>query len=324
MRARLVIAAGALALSARGVAAQDAQCTNQVKQAQDACQKAVDLFNFMAPQLGTSQAGGNATLGVGGVLGGLGHFSLGLRANVMQGTIPDFNGVNVDTSGIQQSDLGGKDQLLGLPTVEAAIGLYKGFPMGLSHIGGVDAIVSASYVPEVTGDQVDLRVPSGNLKLGYGARVGVLEEHGLVPAVSVTYLQRSLPTMNIVGKPNDDTLAVSGLDLKTTAWRIVASKHLLLLTLAAGFGQDKYSSKANLDVTVNEPGFRVQGTAITFNQDMTRTNMFLDAGLNLFVFKLIGEVGQVSGGSVSTYNSFGTKKADDSYLYGSIGLRFGW
>src|SRR5215212_2514924 len=60
---------------------------DQTRAAQDACQKAIDLFNYMAPQLGISITGGNATLGKGGTLGGLGHFSLGLRLNVVQGSI---------------------------------------------------------------------------------------------------------------------------------------------------------------------------------------------------------------------------------------------
>ena len=50
----------------------------------DACQKVADLFNYMNMQLGTWVAGGNPTLGQGGTLGGLGHFSVGVRANVMK------------------------------------------------------------------------------------------------------------------------------------------------------------------------------------------------------------------------------------------------
>ena len=40
--------------------------------AQDACQQAYDLYQFMSPQLGLALAGGNATIGQGSVLGGLG------------------------------------------------------------------------------------------------------------------------------------------------------------------------------------------------------------------------------------------------------------
>src|SRR5438093_4751547 len=67
---------------------------------QDACQQAIDLFNYMRPQLGIAIAGGNATLGQGGTLGGLPHFTLGLRANVLQGSVPQV--VQPATNGAQQ------------------------------------------------------------------------------------------------------------------------------------------------------------------------------------------------------------------------------
>src|SRR3954471_15647942 len=53
--------------------------------AQDACQKAVDIFAFMTPQLGIGLVGGNATLGATSALGGIGHFSIGVRGNATRG-----------------------------------------------------------------------------------------------------------------------------------------------------------------------------------------------------------------------------------------------
>src|SRR5438105_6671296 len=67
---------------------------DQTRAVQDACQKAIDLFQFMAPQLSIALTGGNATLGQGSTLGGLGHFSLGLRANVLRGDLPQFDNSN--------------------------------------------------------------------------------------------------------------------------------------------------------------------------------------------------------------------------------------
>src|SRR3954468_2479499 len=52
---------------------------------QDACQKAVDIFAFMTPQLGIGLVGGNATLGATRALGGIGHFSIGVRGNATRG-----------------------------------------------------------------------------------------------------------------------------------------------------------------------------------------------------------------------------------------------
>src|SRR5674476_357993 len=72
-----VIVAGILAV-AIAAPMQAQTCSTQTA---DACQKAVDLLNFMTPQLSTALVGGNPTLGQGGVLGGLGHFSIDIRAS---------------------------------------------------------------------------------------------------------------------------------------------------------------------------------------------------------------------------------------------------
>jgi hypothetical protein len=56
---------------------------------------------------------------------------------------------------------------------------------------------------------------------------------------------------------------------------------------------------------------------------MTRTNMFVGAYMNLFIFKLEGEFGQVSGGSLpAAFNSFGADPAK-TRSYFTLGLRFG-
>src|SRR5919199_6269481 len=67
----------------------------------DACQKVIDLYKYMNVQLGTSVAGGNATLGQGGSLGGLGHFAVDLRANAMRASVPD-----VEATGVQAGPAG--------------------------------------------------------------------------------------------------------------------------------------------------------------------------------------------------------------------------
>jgi hypothetical protein len=44
----------------------------------------------------------------------------------------------------------------------------------------------------------------------------------------------------------------------------------------------------------------------------------------MLLMKVVGEVGMVSGGTIDTYNTFSGKRADDSRLYGSVGLRLGF
>jgi hypothetical protein len=308
----------------------------------DACQKAIDVFQFMAPQLGTSVAGGNAVLGRGGALGGVGRFSVGLRANVVQGALPQLQDVQLSTGGPQRSNLDARNQFVGLPAAEVSASVFPGVSVGITRVGGVDAIVSAFYVPNYESDGFALRTDGGAVKLGYGGRLGLVQETAFLPGVSVTYLRRDLPRISVTadaqsasGASSADTVRLTGLQTKTSAWRLVASKRLPFIGFAVGAGQDRYDSRADLSAFVAPragvvgavpyatPAF--DGRIAATSQTLTRTNYFADVQFNLFVFKLVAEVGQVSGGTVRpTYNTFGDRTAGESYTYGALGARFGF
>ena len=336
MKARLFVLFAGVTLAATSAEAQQGidtqRCpatTNAQRISQDACQKAIDLFAYLAPQLATSIAGGNATLGMAGSLGGLGHFSAGLRVNALQGSLPQVQNVTLQTNGAANSPaIDTKTQLFPMPTAELAIGVFKGLPLAITNVGGVDLLVSAAYLPEFNSSGVSVKVPNGSLKLGYGARVGILQESLLVPGVSVSYVRRDLPTVNIAANSGSDSLYVNNFSLKTTAWRVVASKGLLLFGLAAGVGQDKYESSTDIGAHVAArtvpPTPAVNTVPVSLSQNITRTNVFADLSMNLLLFKLTGEIGQVSGGTISTYNTFNGKQAADSRIYGSVGARFGF
>ena len=342
MKARLFVLFAAVTLAATSAEAQQGVDTqrcppgtangfgvpDQTRASQDACQKAIDLFQYLAPQLGTTIAGGNATLGQAGSLGGLGHFSAGLRINALQGSLPQVQNVTPVVTGAVKSQYDTKTQLFPMPTAELAIGIFKGLPLAITNVGGVDLLVSAAYLPEFNSSGVSVKVPNGSLKLGYGARVGILQESLLVPGVSVSYIRRDLPTVNIAANSGSDSLYVNNFSLKTTAWRVVASKGLLLFGLAAGVGQDKYESStdasAHLAARTVPPVSAFNSVPVSLSQNITRTNVFADLSMNLLLFKLTGEIGQVSGGTISTYNTFNGKQAADSRIYGSVGARFGF
>ena len=291
--------------------------------AQDACQKAVDIFAFMTPQLGIGLVGGNATLGTGGALGGVGRFSIGVRGNGIRGRMPQVGSVNAAITGAVRSDYGVDNQVMGLPAVEGALGLFGGIPLGLTRAFAVDALLSATYVPELSASNVALSLPDGSLKIGYGARVGLLQESFATPAVSLTYLKRDLPTASIVASSGNDQISVNDIAVKTTAWRAVAGKSLGFFGLAIGGGKDEYDSRATGAVEVNEAGFNVTGGPYDLAQKVSRTNMFVDASLNFPFVKFAVEIGRVSGGKIDTYNTFSGKRADDALTYASVGLRVG-
>ncbi|GAC1691877.1 MAG: hypothetical protein NVS9B3_10420 [Gemmatimonadaceae bacterium] len=293
----------------------------------DVCQKAIDLYRYMFPQLGTSIAGGNATLGQGGSLGGFPHFALGFRVNGVVGTLPQVDKITPDVqNGTNSGPIPTTSQTLPMPVVDAAIGIFAGLPVGLTNIGGVDLLINASYLPEFTNGQVSVKTPSGRLKVGYGARIGLLQESLLVPGLSVSYIRRDLPTVDIIGTtspagtpPVPGTLAVTKLVNKVGSFRVTASKTFITFGLAAGIGRDTYEGSSTIVGTHNG-----QSRSASVGQTMTRANLFADGYFDLGPMKLVGEIGMASGGTMQTYNTFVDKKADDSRVYGSAGVRFGF
>ena len=340
MKSRLFVLFAAVALAATSAGAQvDTQrcppgtvngfgVPDQTRASQDACQMAIDLFKYVAPQLGTSITGGNATLGQGGSLGGLGHFTAGLRINAVQGSLPQVQNVTPSVNGATSRRFDTNTQIIPMPTADLSIGIFKGLPLAITNVGGVDLLVSAAYLPEFNHGGVKVKVPNGSLKLGYGARVGILQESLLVPGISVSYLVRDLPTVDVAGNSGSDSIFVNNLSLKTKAWRVVASKSLLFIGLAAGAGQDKYDASTDIGAHVAArtvpPSPAANAGPVSLSQSLTRTNVFADVTLNLLLLKLTGEIGQVSGGTINTYNTFSGKQAADSRIYGSVGARFGF
>lgn len=320
MRRRLFASALVLAIGAP-LGAQDrpATCptgTLQQQAAADACEKAVDLFAYMMPQLGTALVGGSHTLGVGSTLGGFPHFAIGLRANAVGGNLPNVEDMNVSLGGATQSNIEANSQVLALPGLDLALGLFKGFPMGVSRIGGVDLLGSFTYIPKIEGDGVTIDPTSGSTRFGIGARVGILEQSLVVPGVSFSYLVRELPTVNLDASAQNADFAIDDFSVKTKSWRLAAQKNFLLFQLGAGVGQDTYESSAALTTTVSA----ITAPSIDLDQSLTRTTMYGSLGFNLFLAKVIAEVGRVSGGDVPTFNTF-SAEADKARLYGSVGIR---
>ena len=337
MNARMLVASLALACtmapSLRAQSGIDSRCTDpelvgSSNEGQDACQKALDLLNYMTPQLGTLIAGGNATIGQGGTLGGLGHFALSVRANAMRASLPDIDAAGVNYGAAQRSNYVTEAQWAALPVVNAAFGLFKGIALPLTNVLGVDVLVNVSYLPELEHHPLSLTTPDGSFKFGYGARVGVLQESLVLPGVSLTYMKRDLPRTTLIASwesgalSNADTARLQNFDIGTTSWRLVASKSLLAFSLAVGVGQDRYEASANAFYSVNEPLARFEGGPVRYAFDVTRTNVFLDLITNLGLMKLVATVGGVSGGEIPTYNNF-DREADASRIYGSLGVRIG-
>jgi hypothetical protein len=307
---RLFVTAGTIAALAFTAPAAQAQaaCSNPL--AADACAIGADLFQYMAPQLATAIAGGSHTLGIGTNLGGFPHFAIALRANAVRGSLPTIDNVNAGAA--SPKNFATEEQPVPMVTADFALGLTKGFNLGVTRVGGIDFIGSATYVPE----DFTIAAQSSPLSIGYGARVGLLQQSALIPGIAVSYMKRDLPTFDF-GATSDDgaTFAIDDFSVKTSGWRLSAQKNLLLFQLGAGYGQDTYNYSTAASVTAS-------GETGTFSvaESVKRNTMYGTLGINLFLVKIVGEIGQVSGGSIPTYNTFDTA-ADASRMYGTLGIR---
>lgn len=289
----------------------------------DACQKVMDIFRYMNPQLGLLITGGNATLGQGGTLGGLGRFLVGGRINALRASIPDLEAVGVIAGPAQQDDYSTVGRALPMPALDAAFGIFRGFPVGPTHVAGVDLLVSASVMPELERRDIEIEVPGSNIRFGWGGRVGIIEETIALPAMSVTYIRRDIPRLTMHARVEDDTVSMHDLDIRTSAWRVVASKNIGVFTVGGGVGQDRYSTSSSLTYVVRENGDVLRPQApITLRDAPTRLNMFADLSVHISRLRLLGEIGRVSGGNIRTYNQF-SPRADAPRIYGTVGLRFG-
>jgi hypothetical protein len=292
---------------------------------ENAKQQAADLFQYVAPQLAQAVAGGSATLGQNSTLGGLGHFSLGVHGTAVGGSVPDVTKFPTCYTGKYSAVLPTSTALIPMAGADAAIGIFGGLPLALTNVGGIDLLVSAQYVPEKTFSGVRVTTPDGSLQLGYGARIGLLSESLIVPGVSLSYIKRDLPRVSVAANNGSDSLLVNGLKVKSSSWRLTASKSLIFFGLGAGVGQDKFDSRVDtVRASVGAPTLaRTSGNLLDQAQNLTRTNYFVNATFSLLVAKITAEVGQSTGGTVTTFNTFQGSQADGTRTYGSVGVRFG-
>lgn len=329
MKSVFVIAAGLTMLASTTVAAQSscpAGTPTAATASENAKQQAADVFQYMAPQLAGAIAGGSPTLGQTSTLGGLGHFSIGVRGTALKGALPKVDQFPTCYNGRYSATLPTGSQVIPGAGADAAIGVFGGLPLALTNVGAIDLLLSATYLPEVDQSGVKLTLPNGSLKLGYGARIGLLSESILVPGVSLSYMKRDLPTVNVSANSGlSDSLFVTGLKMQTTSWRVEASKTLLMFGVFGGVGKDRYESSVDqIRASVGAPLVgRTSSTVIPTPQKLDRTNVFAGLKLSLPIVKLAAEIGQASGGDVTTFNSFAGSAANASRIYGSLGIRFG-
>ena len=291
----------------------------------DVCQKVVDIFSFLSPQIGVALAGGNPMLGEGGTLGGPGKTSVSVHITAVDGRIPK-NAVTLSQTGAAiSSDYGAQRAPIPLPSADAAIGVLKGLTVGLTNIGGIDFLVGATYLPNVKKNPVSIHTDKSSFAVAYGFRIGLLQESAAVPGVSFSIKKRKFPTSSFVYTPNNDTLTVKGASLSSSSMRLVAAKRFVFIGFAAGIGRDDIEANSEFAAVVNDlqPSSRLSVAIPAAHQKVTRNNAFANLSLGLPKAQLVLEYGWSSAGTIQkTVNTFGDRQANEGYRYASLGFGF--
>lgn len=290
---------------------------------QDACQKALDLFRFAVPQIGTGLAAGSAVVGPAGTLGGPGAFAIGMRMNGVFAEVPRVYDVPVTRTGARSDTYEVDSRFVPMPSVDAAVGVFGGFTAGATRVLALDLLASVNFIPRIDADNIVLEADGSSVRIGYGARVGLLVESTVSPAVAVSLLRRDLPRMELTADVQDDRLVVHDTRVETTAWRLMAGKQFGVVGVHAGVGRDHYDMSAVADVHVTTAGLEIDGGPFAAAQSMARTVVTGGATLHLGVLRAVAEVGRVDGGEVETWNAYEGTSADAPRTFVTLGLQFG-
>lgn len=317
---RLTVLVLTLTSAAAPLLAQEPQCNTLNAQATAACNTAVDAVRAFYPLAGMIVSSGNPVMGTGRTLGGLGHITLTARVNAVKAALPD------PTAASQSPVPSSFDGAVPAPMVEGAVGLLKGLPGGLLSVDVLgSALILPTGIQNLSVDSNAAHVGDAALGIGYGARVGILNGGFPIPAVSVSWMHRTVPRLRYgtlgpsfgTGDQFEFTM-----DLSSDSYRAVAGWKFVLFDLAAGVGVDRYKS--------NDTNIRFyDGTSLTprtvvINPTNTRALVFVDGGLSLAAVKLVGEVGLQAGKDQSFVTQFSGFDPKAAHVFGGLGVRFGF
>ena len=304
------------------LAAQEPQCNVPASPfATAACNTAVDGVRAFYPLAGMIVNGGNPVIGTAGSLGGFGHFALTARVNAIKAALPD------PQAGSQTPVPSSFNGAVPAPMVEGALGLFKGVGGGLL---AVDVLGSALILPtginDLTVDSGATHISDAALGFGYGLRVGVLNGGFPVPAVSVSWMHRTVPRLRygtlgpIIGTGDDFEFTM---DLTSDSYRAVAGWKLAVVDLAAGIGVDHYKSR-DTNIRFHDAVTPTSVRTVVINPTNTRALVFVNGGLSLAVVKLVGEIGLQAGKDQSYFTQFSDFDPKAAHVFGGLGVRFGF
>jgi hypothetical protein len=287
-------------------------------QARNICNAAVDAASLFTPVAGVLITAGNPFLGATGGLGGLGHLDLTVRANATEVVIPDFSYNGLGTTVQAQQKL-----FAPAPLVEGALGIFRGVGHGQF---AVDLLGSAQLLPTKLIDDVHIDVNAnhvGSIALGFGVggRLTVLPERRGVPGITVSVMHRALPRIGVGDVLEGDHFSYITA-LGATEYRATAATRIGALRLGAGGGWNHYSTDAEIIFT--DPATGEEQPPIDLSIHDTRAIGYVDGGIAVGLFYLIGEAGAQRGKDLGLVTTFADNDPTETRLFASVGFRFGF
>lgn len=286
-----------------------------VPRAFNTCNAAIDGTRAFHPIAGLLITGGNPVLADFGSLGGLGHAKVTIRGNAARVILPSLS-----YDGTSATVPPGDSIFVPIPAVEAAIGLIggKGRSLGVDFLGSA-TLLPTSAVDNLTVEDGARSIGSVALGLGYGVRVGVLDDRGVTPGFSVSVMRRELPRLTYGTLATDDY--VYDVQVKTTSVRAEVGKSFSLVSVGAGVGYDWYRGDAN--VIFRNPVTTLPEPPIAIDLNNNRGLIYGNAGLNLGPARLVAELGYQLGKDQQLTTDFQGFDTTKGKVFFSGGLQLG-
>ncbi|MGK7312561.1 MAG: hypothetical protein ACN0LA_10035 [Candidatus Longimicrobiales bacterium M2_2A_002] len=287
------------------------------------CGQVASTLSNVQPSVGIAFSGGAHTLGsystIGRRLGLLPRISVTARVNGAFADVPDILGGAFDPAVTDGGTVAGMPTT-GIPVLsvqgDVVVGLFNGFSFGpaLGGLGAIDLLGSVSFIPSIQDVEDAIGLDETIFNYGIGARVGILQQGLVVPGVAISAMYRNMGDVTF-GDMDNPAPAAFASDLSVISLRAGISKGFAMLDLAAGAGYDIYTSdtRLNWNLTYECPASRC-GTAQTVQLrpesplagelESAAWNVHANAGLNLMLLNVVGEVGYQKATDVLDVDAF--------------------
>ncbi|HUF89561.1 MAG TPA: hypothetical protein VMR66_06230 [Gemmatimonadota bacterium] len=218
--------------------------------------------------LGQAVAGGSPLIAPAGTTGGLGRFLVSVGMSVTRVDIED-----------PQRPSGTTDFLLPTAGISAAVGILDGIDSG-GAIGGLGSVDVMGRVGLITArDEIE----DSEKRYMVGARLGLLRESGILPAVSLS-LARSWTDEIAYGEADD--VSFRG-EVAVTSVRAEIAKRFLLVAPYAGAGIDRTRIEASYSIPAS---LSTSGQEIRGSIEPSSSHHTVYGGLDLSLLALTASV----------------------------------